>query len=65
MLDSKARGAQDSNLVNANRGVCVYKQKSSFFCHKMEHKFAQDAFFINTIRKNVSALFPEKGRPAQ
>ena len=45
ILDSKARGAQDSNLVNANEGACFYKPKSSTFCHRMAHKFAQNAFF--------------------
>jgi hypothetical protein len=33
MLDWKAKGAQDSNLMKANGGACFYKQKSSTFCH--------------------------------
>jgi hypothetical protein len=51
MLNSNARGAQDSNLVNVNKGVCFNEKKSSFFCQKMEHKFVQDALLslTNTI----------------
>jgi hypothetical protein len=45
ILDSKFRGAQDSNLVNANEGACFYKPKSSTFCHRMANEIAQDAFF--------------------
>jgi hypothetical protein len=44
-MDLKSKGAQDSILVNANGGAYFYKQKSFTCCHRMAHKFAQDAAF--------------------
>jgi hypothetical protein len=43
-LDLKARGAQDSHLVNANGRGLLLQTKNFYLCHRMAHKLVQDSF---------------------